>query len=358
MTVYGRPGVYIQEAFQPLTSVSSVPGGSIPAIAAVHPRGPVTPQLIQNWAQFTTLYGTYADAPGSILPLAVNEFFGNSGSELYVLRAANTDATFSSLALEDIAATVNGALILTASSPGIWGQQIAVTVSTTTGSNGASYFNLRVYLTSGGKQNLAETFPYLSMNPADPRYCVPLLNSPMGGSNYVTVSNAITNYVAGQNDLTAVSSPTPLTGGNDGTSVPNLGTLVPQMLDTVENQVMAVNLPGVSSATVLNALTAWAASNGDKVIVCDGPAPVPATVNSTGYSASVVSEYLALVQSGSPALAASSYAAVYGPWLLTQNPASSVSGSTIWLPPGPAVLAQFQQNDILSGPWQSPAGVA
>lgn len=357
MTGYGRPGVYITESYQPLTSVSAVPGGSIPAIAAVHPRGPVTPQLVSNWAQFTTLYGSYADAPSSFLPLAVNDFFANGGSQLFVLRCANSDATASTLALEDIAATVNGALVLTASSPGVWGQQVAVTVSTVTGSNGASYFTLQVYLTSGGVQTLKETFPYLSMNPADSRFCVPILNS-QNGSKYVYVTDEITTYVAGQNDLTAVSSPASLTGGTDGSSAPVLGTLVPAQLDTIQNQAMAVNLPGVSDAVTLNALIAWAAVDGDKVIVCDGPAPVTATLNSTGYPASIVSEYLALVQSGSPALSASSYAAVYGPWRLTQNPASSVSGATVWLPPGPAVLAKFQANDIATGPYQSPAGVS
>lgn len=357
MATYGRPGVYTTVSYQPLTQVNSVPGGSIPAIAAEHPMGPLTPQLVQSWKQFVTLYGSYADSPGSILPFAVNEFFTNNGSQLYVLRVANTDASAASLALEDIAGTVDGALTITANSPGTWGENIAVTVSLTAGSNGASYFNLQVYFTSGGVQTLVETFPYLSMNPADPRYCVPLLNSPVAGSNYITVADDIAHYAAGQNDLVAVASPQPLQGGTNGTVTPDLGTVVPQMLDTIEDQIMAVNLPGESSVTVLNELISWASTDGDKMIVIDGPEPVLSALNGTGYSGTVLSEYLAMVQSGSPTLSASPYGALYGPWLLTQDPSSSITGATRWLPPGPAVLAQWQVNDTLVGPWQTPAGI-
>lgn len=357
MTVYGRPGIYVTESFQPLQSVSAPPATSIPALAAIHPRGPLTPQLITSPAQFTTLYGTYTDSPGSLLPFAVNDFFGNGGSACYVLRVANTDATAASLELEDQENTVNGALQITANSPGVWGQTLAVTISVVTGSNGASYFNLSVWLTSGGLQRVVETFPYLSMNPADSRYCVQILNSPLSGSAYITVQDLITNYVAGQNDLVAVASPSPLTGGTNGTQAPTLGTIVPQMLNTIQNQIIAVNLPGVSDTPTLNALIAWAAQDGSKMVVCDGPAPNLSLINGTGYAATVVSEYLTMVQSGSPSLTASQFGTLYGPWRLVNDPSSSAAGATRWLPPGPAVLGRWQANDTMIGPWQSPAGV-
>lgn len=358
MTVYGRPGVYATETFQPLQSVSSVPAVSVPALVAVHPRGPLSPQLITSPGQFTKLYGSFSDTAysGSILPFAVNDFFSNGGTACYVLRIANNDATHSSLALEDQAGTdtgSGGALTLTAASPGIWGQTLSVTVTSTTGTDGNQYFNLQLWQNG----SVVESFVYLSMDPSSPRYAVPILSSPKSGSQYVSVTNNITHYTPGSNDLVPVSSPTPLTGGSDGATPANLGTVVPDLLDQIPDQIMAINLPGVSSAATLNALIAWAGQDGDKMIVCDGPAPDPAQVGGSTYAAQATENYLALVQTGSPALTPSQYGCVYGPWRLVSDPASSSAGATRYAPPGPAVLAQWQQNDSLVGPWQTPAGI-
>lgn len=359
MTVYGRPGVYATETFQPLQSVSSVPAVSTPAIVAVHPRGPLSPQLITSPGQFTKLYGSFADTAysGSILPFAINDFFSNGGTACYVLRVANSDATYSSLSLEDQADTdsgTGGALTLTAANPGIWGQQLSVTVTSTVGTDGGNYFNLQLWMNG----SVVESFVYLSMNPASPRYCVPILSSPTSGSQYVTVTDNVTSYTTGTNDLVPVSSPTPLTGGSDGTNRPSLGTVVPPLLDQIPNQIMAINLPGVSDASVLNALIAWAGQDGDKMIVCDGPAPVASQVGGSTYSAQVTEAYLSLVQTGSPSLTQSQYGCVYGPWRLVNDPSSSAAGATRYAPPGPAVLGQWQQNDSVVGPWQSPAGIS
>lgn len=355
MPTYGRPGAYITEIFAALSPIGAVPGGFVPAIAAAHPRGPLSPVLITSWAQYNQLYGTYKDAPGSILPFAVSEFFANSGSSVYVLRVANTDASDASLVLEDVASDEGGALELTAASPGIWGAKLAVQVDVAQ----SGFFTLTVYLADSitGVQNMVETFPSLSMNPADNRYCVPVLNSPASGSQYVRVETLLAAYVTGESDLVTTGGPVSLTGGNDGTEAPDLGVMVPEAFAVLPDQILALNLPGVSDVPTLTNMINWAEQMGDKIIVCDGPAPNPAVINQTSYAATVVSNYLSAVQSGSPALPASSYAAIYGPWILSQDPSSSVSRATRWMPPGPAVLAQYQVNDITVGPWQTPAGI-
>ena len=133
--------------------------------------------------------------------------------------------------------------------------------------------------------------------------------------------------------------------------------MVTAALDSIPDQVMAVNLPGVSDVPTLSSMISWAEAAGDKIIVCDGPAPDPSAVSETGYSAVVVSNYISMVQSGSPSLPDSSHGVIYAPWLLTRDPSSSVTGATRYLPPGPAVLAKYQTTDATVGPWKTPAGL-
>jgi len=355
MTIYGRPGAYVTEILPPLTPLNALAGASLPALVAKHPRGPVTPALVDSWAAFTRLYGSYADNPGSILPFAVSQFFSNTGSALYVLRVANDDAVAATLDLQDIADDSPGALVVTAANPGDWGNNLSIQI-TTGGTTGA--FTLTVFLkNTTGVNILVENFPALSMDPSNPRYCVPILNAPNAGSKYITVKNLITTYVSGESDLVATSGSVPLSGGNDGTDTDTIDTdVVTTELDTLPDQILAVNLPGVSDVATLTSMINWAELRGDKVIVCDGPAPDPNAVPQTGYADTVVGTYLEMVSSGNPALPDSSYGALYAPWLLVHDPSSSISGATRYLPPGPAVLAQYQVTDLQVGPWQTPAG--
>jgi len=364
MATTGRPGVYISENFTPLVTNTVLSGGALPCIVAAHPRGPIQPTLIQSWNQFVQLYGNFTQAPNSILPFAVYEFFNNGGSQLFVLRLPNSDATPAALTLTDIATSPTNALTVTSLSPGVWGEQIFISIVV----KQSGYFDFNVYLGSGTNSSLVETFPSMAMDPANPRYCATMLNSPTNGSQYVNVTDLISGagvpvgtgpfpdaYVLGSSDL-APTGPLPLTGGSDGSVAPVLGTVIPQWLDTLVNQVLIVNVPGLSDVTTLNQLIAWAGLRTDKFIVIDGPAPIPAALNATGYSTVCANEYISMVNSGSPNLTASSYAAIYAPWVLAQDPSSSVPGACRWLPPGPFMLGQYNSTDVARGAFVTPAG--
>jgi len=147
----------------------------------------------------------------------------------------------------------------------------------------------------------------------------------------------------------ALIAPTALTGGADGTSAPNLGTVVPTRLDMLQNQILNVNLPAVTDTTVLSAINQWAQNREDVMVFLDGPAP-----NFPETSAQVVTNYLNMVQSG---LFLTTFAAIYAPWILVKDPSSAVPTATKWIPPCSVVLANTQQPDILVGPQQSPAGI-
>jgi hypothetical protein len=125
MTTPARPGVFVTTTLTPLTtSTSGIPGEAIPAFALPYNRGPIGPVLIKSWPQFTKLYGNFSVANGSLLHYAVYQFFANNGNACYVLRCPNTDATYSTAALDGVGSD-SAVVVATvkAVSPGVWGNQ-------------------------------------------------------------------------------------------------------------------------------------------------------------------------------------------------------------------------------------------
>lgn len=345
------PGIFIGETLAPLNSnITGVPGQAVGCFAAAFNQGPTVPTFVRSWSEYTQLFGNFATASGNYLPYAVYQYFNNGGTGCYVLRVPNSDAVSSSLVLQDINSPADNVMTVTATSPGAWGNGIYIAI-TTAGNTGR--FNFVVYRGGTASTNVIENFLDLSINPADPRYVVSVVNSPISGSKVVSVTVTLPNntYSAGINDP-ALVSPTLMTGGSDGITAPDLGSAVPTGLNVLQGIILNLNLPGVSSSGVLNAIIAWAGGRGDVMLVVDGPVPTPPE-----SSADVVQNYINMVTGGS-ALASSTYATLYAPWILVPNPASSVANASIWLPPGGAVLGIWNRTDTQAGPWQTPAGVA
>lgn len=351
---YGRPGVFVTENFAPLSNNNgAIPGEALPAFSALYNRGPVAPTLVTSWQQYVNLYGGFSTSPGSYLPFAINQFFSNGGSQCFIARIPNTDATTSSLSLEDIATpTPANILTVSAASPGIWGNQVYIEV-VSAGQSGR--VNVNVYFSGTASSHLVETFQDLSMNPVDVRNAVTIINSPVAGSNYVTVVETLPGgvYTAGSTDL-ALITPTPLTGGGDGSTSPTLDDSThgaPPVFDQLINQALYVNFPGLTNITTLTNLNAWSSGRGDTMIIVDGPPP-----NFPETEAAVAQNYISMTQ-GSNSLPQSTYMSVYAPWIMVSDPSSTVVGATRWLPPGGAVLGVWQRTDVQYGTVQSPAGI-
>jgi phage tail sheath protein FI len=349
-TTPSRPGVFVTTTLNPLiTSTSGIPGEAIPAFALPYNRGPIGPVLVKSWQQFTKLYGDFPVANGSLLHYAVYQFFANNGNACYVLRCPNTDASYASTTLDgtggDAAVVI---LTVKAISPGVWGNQLYVTVNTT-GVPGR--VNVQVYSGGNASSNVVENWVDLSMNPADPRNIAAVINSPVSGSAYVTVSESLgaAGYIAGTTDLAVVTTPQALTTGSDGTTAPSLGTYIPTQLDTLPNQILDLNIPGWTTTSDLNTVIAWAQGRGDVFVVIDGPAPSPPAT-----SAQVATNYVNMTTSG---VNATVQAAIYGPWLQIADPASAVPGAMKFVPPGGAVLGLWSYNDSVHGVQKTPAGI-
>ena len=257
--------------------------------------------------------------------------------------------------------TAVDALQITAKGRGAYGNNIYVTTaaSWTTGR-----FHLFVKYGSTAASSLVETWQDLSLNPADPRYVVGLVNSATGGSNYVQVANMLppssstpgTGMTPDASWQPEYVADAPLATGADGVQAVNLAQQLSDQFASVSD-VLLINLCGntsmtdhIPASTQINAALAWVESRRGAFLVLDvprQPSPIDAATASTKF-----------VETVSGYAPASSFAAAYGPWLQVADPAGSSVSSTRSLPPAGAVMGQYAQADAAVGPNRSPAGVA
>jgi phage tail sheath protein FI len=169
------PGVYIEEIPGGSRAIVGVPT-SVAAFVGYTARGPVDePAQIFSFADFERIFGgVHADSP---LSYAVNHFFLNGGATAWIVRVAEA-----SEAANVLLETTGGAdsLLVTASSAGIWGNNLELTVDYATSSPGST-FNLTVTEVEqrAGSRVVArtETHRNLSMNPESANYAVDAVNA-------------------------------------------------------------------------------------------------------------------------------------------------------------------------------------
>jgi phage tail sheath protein FI len=83
------PGVYIQELPSGVHTITGV-ATSIAAFVGWASQGPTTPQLVLSWADYARTYGGLV--AGFPLGYAVSQFFGNGGSQAYIIRLTDSGA--------------------------------------------------------------------------------------------------------------------------------------------------------------------------------------------------------------------------------------------------------------------------
>jgi phage tail sheath protein FI len=346
MTVYKRPGVYINETLTPLAQTATTPGESVAAFVGTSKQGgPLAPTLVSSFSQYVATYGGFGDT-SDMLPFAVYQFFNNGGNSAYIVRAAASDAVTASVTLQDTETTAKDTLKVKAISPGGWGNGVYLDV--TAASSGAGRFDLYVYVGGATAAFLKERFTDVSLDPADSRNATALINSPVTGSAFIQVESLLQTAWAA-NHAPALQAGVPLAGGSDGVAAADLATAA-QRLEVVEEN-LVLNVPGVTSSTVLNPIITWAEGQGTVFVVVDGQKATSAD-NAHSYALSLQG-----MSSGGSAIRASSYAAIYGPWLIVNDPATSSSGSARLLPPGGAVLGQYSRTDASRGVQKPPAGI-
>ena len=178
------PGVYIEELPSGVHTITGV-ATSITAFVGRAQMGPVNvPTTINSFSDYDNIFGGLWAA--SMMSFAVNDFYQNGGAQGVIVRIAPDDAATASIILQPNsvsppASPLNSAyntLVLEASSPGSWGNQVGVIIDLNT-KNPAdpTLFNLTAeYTDPTHTQILAvEKFLNLSVDPASSRYVVTYL---------------------------------------------------------------------------------------------------------------------------------------------------------------------------------------
>lgn len=341
MAVYLRPGVYVSEnlnATPPSAGASTLTYGAF--VGAVN-QGPTTPTLVTSWPQFTKLYGNWQNDSTDTLRLAVRSFLvDNGGGACYVARVPGSGGATASRQFYDSSGGGGSAgsvvtLSIAAANSGAWGNNLFVDIVKATPT--ATTFSLVVYSGDSTSSSIVERFTDLSMSPTDPRYAVKVVNSTSVWVYLTDLSDPATGYA----DAPSAVLGAQLAGGANATGGQTSSVIAASVanFDTVL-QSLVINAPGVTAASDVNTIIAYAAARTDCFVVVDP-------------GASTASDQLTLAAS----YTASSYAAVYYPNIIISDPTTTAPGVTRSIAPGGAVVGQYLSTDKQRGVFKSPAGL-
>ena len=338
---YARPGVFVEEqlsAANPNVDTAS----AIAVFVAAHGRGPVTPQRIDSWSDFTRRFGGFPSRT-SMLPHTVFQFLNNGGRRAHVLRVVGANSAVADLTLDDTdGSDPQPTLKIEAANPGEWGNRLNVAVNHTVDDR----FDLTVRFGGTSSQHIVETFEDLTMDPDDSRYVEKVINHSAASSTYIVVEDLFSSNFDSELGYASVL-PDPvdddeLAGGANG-DTPSASDLV-EALDNLGEitQTHVLNFPGVSDETVINGGLAYCETTKKAFLVID-TAPGTSVEDATTYA---------------DTLSSSSYGAIYYPWVRVSDPASNSRGNTELVPPGGAVAGIMAATDASRGVWKAPAGLA
>lgn len=166
MAEYLAPGVYVEEFSSNIKPMEGVSTSTVGFIGMTQ-RGPVrgVPQLIISYMEFQRIFGDYLPQKEygnrRFLPMAVEQFFANGGSRCFITRLLdeNEAETASTDAGE---AEEKGNLRFTASSPGSWGNQVAVRCL-----KGPQAGRWSVVVAEGTVYNEVERYQDVTLDPED-----------------------------------------------------------------------------------------------------------------------------------------------------------------------------------------------
>lgn len=184
-----RPGVTVQ-------IIDTAPPRGAPTSTAVafmvglSEQGPLGPDLVTSLADFRRRYG--ARVTYGMLYDAVEAYYREGGSDVYLSRVVGPAAVASSLVLNDNAGTPVPSLKVSAMSPGVWGNNLKVEVATVTGG-----FTLTI---TRDAEVLDES---------------PVLADKTAALDWGTISSWVDIAVAGAGGNPKTLAATPLAGGND-----------------------------------------------------------------------------------------------------------------------------------------------
>jgi hypothetical protein len=133
MATYLTPGVYYQRVDASPPAISAI-RTDIAGFVGIAVRGPVDTAIpVESFRQFQAQFGTFTGA--GFLAYTVRAFFENGGRRCWIVRVASGDpvggATSARAVLKSAATPSREVWRICASSPGVWGDNLTVTVQET-----------------------------------------------------------------------------------------------------------------------------------------------------------------------------------------------------------------------------------
>ena len=324
------PGVYVSEGGGP-RAIAGV-ATSIALFIGWAPRGPIDSAVrIFSFADFQRVLGGL-DAR-SRLGYAVMHFFANGGSEAFVIRLVDADASAAKCTV--------GSLTVAARSPGDWANALGIV--TTTDADDPTRFRLDI--TDG--DNVVESFANLSLTVTDERYAPAVINA---HSALVTVEATAPAAIPADGTvlLSAVAEGhvgaplAPDAPGDAGVRF-RAGLLAFFAADGLADRIDLFNLicvPGLVDAATIEALQQCARDRRALLLVdCDETA----------------TEQTAIASLAGKAGANADHAAFYFPWVEAPDPLQG--GGLRAFPPCGFVAGIIARTDRDQGVWKAPAGI-
>ena len=128
MATYLTPGVYYERADAVAPAITAI-RTDVAGFVGMAARGPIdTAVPVQSWRQFQAQFGGFTGV--AFLAYAVRAFFENGGQRCWVVRVASNDPVGGAFAasVELDSPTLQSVWNVRASSPGVWGNELAVSV--------------------------------------------------------------------------------------------------------------------------------------------------------------------------------------------------------------------------------------
>ena len=357
MPEYLAPGVYTEEISTgpvPIEGVST----STTGMAGPTPRGPVPARLVTSWLEFQLWYG---GLPGPASPFAhtvwaAKGFFDNGGQRLYMARICGEGAELATL---DLAGPTT--LTIQSAGPGALTGQLFVRVAAPTQRDPADNKNpdparvrisIAFYVTPPPTP-LVDPLHRDQTSLRDPNRRDPdlledfdnLLVTDIGpvlhGSTLITAA-----FDAGQPALPSIAPFTPLAGGKDGAT--------PVLADYIGDPTKPLNKrSGLASLATVDEISLLCVPDEVKVVGISEEIRIQCEQMRDRFAILQVGEGQADPGSILPPFA-SSYAAIYYPWIRVIDPATQ---ATLLIPPGGHMAGIYAATDDQRGVHKAPANV-
>ena len=372
MTTMLHPGVYVQEIPSGSRSIEGAPTSTAIFVGETE-RGPIGPTRIRGKSEYERFFGGFlrlrgSDAVPLLMPHAIAGFFDNGGGQAYILRAMDNFDT----AVPSSRPPANpDELIVSAASPGVWGDSISVTYASSTDGD-PDRFRIAVFYTPPGATSpvWVENWDRLSFDGTDENYVLDVLRR----SNYirgsvqtpplVAFAGALDNTDDGPSESTlegaAVALQSGVGGGGDLSDVsdPSYSDLLTEQLAGVTDAALLVaaadrmmpthpiSFTNPQYVNHAGAFITYAVARPMQDLFFVGDLP---RLNTSTPITDVLTQAAASNRTD--------YNALYWPHVEVGDPVGSGANPTVVIPPSGFVAGVYARTDDRRGVWKAPAGV-